>query len=254
MVRRIGRTSTVRTEPRWRTTHLAAATPLPAARPARSRVTRSGSWTPTARSTSTTPAADCWARWTAGSLLQHCRWWKASPPTAPTIWIVDAKSDKVYKYTGAAANAVRQPELPPAVSRLNSGNTSPKDIVTDGDILWVVNDSTTDKVFKYTISGIAGQGSWTITTSGGDQPHGDHDRSGQRQQHLDRRQRHRSRVSVQRCRDLSRTAAAMRPIDAFALAAGNTNPQGIADPPAPGSLLATETPVLLSLRRSSSPW
>ena len=30
----------------------------------------------------------------------------------------------------------------------------------------------------------------------------------------------------------------------FALAAGNTNPQGIADPPAPGSLLATETPVL----------
>ncbi len=30
----------------------------------------------------------------------------------------------------------------------------------------------------------------------------------------------------------------------FALAAGNTNPQGIADPPAPGSLLATETPAL----------
>ena len=30
----------------------------------------------------------------------------------------------------------------------------------------------------------------------------------------------------------------------FALAAGNTNPQGIADPPAPGSLLTTETPVL----------
>ena len=31
---------------------------------------------------------------------------------------------------------------------------------------------------------------------------------------------------------------------AFALAAGNTNPQGIADPPAPSSLLTTETPVL----------
>ena len=30
----------------------------------------------------------------------------------------------------------------------------------------------------------------------------------------------------------------------FALAAGNTNPQGIADPPAPSSLLVTETPVL----------
>ena len=33
----------------------------------------------------------------------------------------------------------------------------------------------------------------------------------------------------------------------FALAAGNTNPQGIADPPAPSSLLATETPVLAAL-------
>jgi hypothetical protein len=31
---------------------------------------------------------------------------------------------------------------------------------------------------------------------------------------------------------------------AFALAVGNTNPQGIADPPAPSSLLTTETPVL----------
>ena len=28
------------------------------------------------------------------------------------------------------------------------------------------------------------------------------------------------------------------------MAAGNTNPQGIADPPAPGSLLTTETPGL----------
>ena len=37
--------------------------------------------------------------------------------------------------------------------------------------------------------------------------------------------------------------AARRP-RTFALAAGNTNPQGIADPPAPGTLLATETPVL----------
>ena len=32
--------------------------------------------------------------------------------------------------------------------------------------------------------------------------------------------------------------------ETFPLAPGNTNPQGIADPPAPGSLLTTETPVL----------
>jgi hypothetical protein len=34
---------------------------------------------------------------------------------------------------------------------LNSGNKDAKGLVTDGSSLRVVNDSTTDKVFKYTL-------------------------------------------------------------------------------------------------------
>jgi hypothetical protein len=42
----------------------------------------------------------------------------------------------------------------------------------------------------------------------------------------------------------TRTSGSQAPAVSFALAAGNTNPQGIANPPAPGSLLVAETPVL----------
>ena len=44
--------------------------------------------------------------------------------------------------------------------------------MTDGSSLWVVNDSSTDKVFKYDLAGTL-QGSWTITGAG-DQPDGHH--------------------------------------------------------------------------------
>ena len=86
------------------------------------------------------------------------------------VWIVDSKSDKVYKYAGAAT---RLSGSQTAVSsfKLNSSNTSPKDIVTDGTSLWVVNDSSTDKVFKYGVAG-SFQGSWTISTSGASSPTG----------------------------------------------------------------------------------
>ena len=157
------------------------------------------------------------------------------------VWIVDAKSDKVYKYTGAATRLSGSQNAASSFS-LNSGNTSPKDIVTDGVNLWVVNDSTTDKVFKYTIAG-ALVSSWTITTAGATSPTGitidpanvsniwivD---SG-----TDRVYQYNAAATFA---NGSSHAADV----AFALAAGNTNPQGIADPPAPGSLLATETPVL----------
>ena len=54
---------------------------------------------------------------------------------------------------------------------------------------------------------------------------------------LDRRQRYRSRVSVQRGGQLANGGTKEADVS-FALAAGNTNPQGIADPPAPTSGLS----------------
>ncbi len=68
------------------------------------------------------------------------------------VWIVDAKSDKVYRYDGAASRLSGSQNAASSFN-LNSSNTSPKDLVTDGASIWVVNDSTTDKVFKYSLTG-----------------------------------------------------------------------------------------------------
>ena len=134
--------------------------------------------------------------WTAGTLASNATV-EGIATNGTDVWIVDAKSDKVFRYTGAASRLSGSQNAASSFS-LNSGNTSPKDIVTDGTSLWVVNDRTTDKVFKYTVAGTL-VGSWTID-SAQRQPDGHHDRSGQRQQHLDRRQRHRQRLPVQRRR------------------------------------------------------
>jgi archaellum component FlaF (FlaF/FlaG flagellin family) len=156
------------------------------------------------------------------------------------VWIVDAYSDKVYKYTGAASRLTGSQNAASSFS-LNSANTSPKDIVTNGLNLWVVNDSTSDKVFKYTTAGVL-VSSWTITTAGAKSPTGitldpkslsnlwivDNG--------TDRVYQYNAAASLA---NGSSHAADV----SFALAPGNTNPQGIADPPAPGSLLATDTTV-----------
>ena len=80
--------------------------------------------------------------------------------------------------------ALGQPDAASSFS-LNSSNSHPKDIVTDGTSIWVVNDSSTDKVFKYTVGGTL-LGSWTINGAGGS-PTGITIDPDQRQQHLDRR-------------------------------------------------------------------
>ncbi len=89
--------------------------------------------------------------WTAGTLASNATV-EGIATNGTDIWIVDAKSDKVFKYTGAATRTSGTQNAASSFS-LNSSNTSPKDIVTDGTSLWVVNDSTTDKVFKYSVSG-----------------------------------------------------------------------------------------------------
>ena len=144
------------------------------------------------------------------------------------VWIVDAKSDKVYRYAGAAGRLSGSQNAASSFS-LNSGNKDATDIVTNGVHLWVVNNSTTDKVFKYTLAGSL-VGSWTIT-SGGGSPTG-------------------ITIDPTNVSDIwivdsasdrvyqftaaaSRTSGSQSPAASFALAAGNTNPQGIADPPAP---------------------
>lgn len=148
------------------------------------------------------------------------------------VWIVDASGDKVYKYSGAAGLTSGSQNSSFNFS-LNSGNRNPKDIVTDGSYLYVVNDTnSSDKVFKYTLTGSL-VGSWTIATTDAKSPTGitldpsnpSHlwivDNGTDRVYQYDN--------AVTRTRD-SQSASTW-----FALAAGNTNPQGIADPPPAGS-------------------
>jgi hypothetical protein len=91
----------------------------------------------------------------------------------------------------------------------------------------VVNDTTTDKVFKYTLAGSL-VGSWTITSGGGSPTGITIDPANVSDVWI---------VDNATDRVYQFTAAAMRtsgnqsPAASFVLAAGNTNPQGIADPP-----------------------
>ncbi len=178
--------------------------------------------------------------WTAGTLSTKAVV-EGIATNGTDIWIVDAYSDKVYKYAGGAARLSGTWTATSSLS-LNSANKSPKDIVTNGVHLWVVNDSTPDKVFKYTIAG-ALVSSWTITTAGATSPTGitidpaNVNNIWIVDNGTDRVYQYNAAVNFA---NGSSHAADV----SFALAAGNTNPQGIADPPAPGSLLAIETPVL----------
>ena len=108
--------------------------------------------------------------WTAGTLATNATV-EDITVYGNDVWIVDAKSDKVYHYNGAASRLSGSQNAASSFS-LNSSNTNPTGIVTDGTNLWVVNDGRpTDKVFKYTLAGSL-VGSWTISTSGATSPTG----------------------------------------------------------------------------------
>jgi hypothetical protein len=110
-----------------------------------------------------------------------------------------------------------------------------------------VNDSTTDKVFKYTLAG-SFQGSWTISTAGATSPTGitiDPSNGSQNIWIVDSGTDKVYQYADARNLNSGSRAATV----SFALAVGNTNPQGIADPLTAGSMLAnplqtaTATPV-----------
>ena len=173
--------------------------------------------------------------WTAGGLPSNATV-EGITTNGTDVWIVDARQDKVFKYTGAASRLSGSQNAASSFS-LNSSNTGPKDIVTDGTYLWVVNDSSTDKVFKYNLSGTL-QGSWTISGAGSS-PTGITlnpssvgnlwivDSGTDRVYQFDNA--------------AGRTSGSQSPSTSFALAADNTNPQGIADPPSGGTVAAVST-------------
>jgi hypothetical protein len=150
------------------------------------------------------------------------------------IWLVDSYADKVYKYTGAASlrsgsqNAVSSFSL---VNGRKGHDTNPQDIVTDGTSFWVVDGSAL-KVFKYTLSGSL-LGSWAIDPAN-TSPTG-----------ITINPNNVSDIWIvdngtdkvyQYVGAATRTSGSQSAAATFALAGNNTNPQGIADPPVPGTI------------------
>ena len=171
--------------------------------------------------------------WSAGGLSSSAQL-TGIATNGTDIWLVDSYADKVYKYTGAASRLSGSQNAASSFSLASgkNGNTNPQDIVTDGTSFWVV-DGTALKVFKYTLSG-SSLGSWSHRP-GKHASDRHHDRSDQRQQHLDRGQRHGQGLPVhgrgQPHLGQPERGGDLRP------GAGNTNPQGIADPPPADTLL-----------------
>jgi hypothetical protein len=164
--------------------------------------------------------------WTAGSLPSNATV-EGIATNGADIWIVDARQDRVYRYTGAASRLSGSQNAASSFA-LNSSNRDPKDVVTDGAHHWVVNDTFfTDKVFKYTLSGSL-VGSWTINSGGGSPTGITIDPASVSDIWI---VDNASDRVYQYAAAASRTSGSQSPASSFALAAGNTNPQGIADPP-----------------------
>jgi sugar lactone lactonase YvrE len=186
------------------------------------------------------PAGTLLGSWTAGSLASNAEV-EGFATNGTDVWIVDSRQDKVFKYTGAASRLSGSQNAASSFN-LAGGNNNPKGIVTDGTSIWVVNDGGTDKVYKYTMTG-ALLGSWTITGAGSTPTGITLDPTGPG--HLWVVDGGTDRV-YEYSGALTRISGSQSPSSNFVLAAGNSNPQDIADPVGAGVSLAPTATTLTS--------
>jgi hypothetical protein len=173
--------------------------------------------------------------WTAGGLRTP----EGIATDGTNIWIVDARQKQIFYYEDAALTAVDRSAT--SSFALDGSNTKAKGITTDGSFIWVVNDNKVDTVFKYNLAGTL-LGSWiidsanakptgiTIDPSGGSNIWIVDSGKDQVFQYTD----------AATLIDGSQDADALLSFN-LDVAAGNTNPQGIADPPPQLSQTVTST-------------
>ncbi len=175
--------------------------------------------------------------WTLGSISSSAQL-QGIATNGTDIWVTDSYQDKVYRYSGAASRLSGSQNAVSSFS-LNKNNKNAKGIVTDGVSIWTVDDSSSNKVFKYTLSGSL-LGSWSID-SANSTPSG-----------LTINPNNVSDIWIvdsgtdrvyQYTGAATRTSGSQSAAANFALAAGNTNPQGIADPPGVELTAPASTPV-----------
>jgi subtilisin family serine protease len=173
--------------------------------------------------------------WTAGTLASNATV-QGIATDGTHVWLVDSRADRVYYYANAASRLSGSQTATSFL--LGTGNTNPTDLVFGSDgttrSLWVVNSGSTDRVYRYTLgtNGLSTTTptSWLLNSANStptgitlDPSNGSFDiwvvDSG-----TDRVYRYAN----------ARNLTSPTLTSSFALAAGNTNPQGIADPPPAG--------------------
>jgi DNA-binding beta-propeller fold protein YncE len=194
------------------------------------------------------PGGTLLGSWSAGGLSSSAQL-TGIATNGTDIWLVDSSADKVYKYTGAASRLSGSQTAASSFSLSShghSGNGNPQDMVTDGTSFWVV-DGSAHMVFKYTLSGSL-LGSWTIDPAN-THPTG-----------ITINPNNVSDIWIvdngtdkvyQYIGAASRISGSQNAAATFALAAGDTNPQGLADPP-PADMLLTSATAPLGPGQSSA--
>jgi uncharacterized repeat protein (TIGR01451 family) len=161
----------------------------------------------------------------------------AVSPSGDQLWIVDRDKKRVL-YFESGKTLTSGEVKPTSMFSLPKANDKPKGITTDGQFLWIVDDDKSkEQVFKYTIGGTL-LGSWEISDKALEEPTGItvDPNGGETLWIVDRKSK-----SVYQFDHATGLVSGTKASDAvFALAAGNTDPQGIADPRP--QLLANEAP------------
>jgi outer membrane protein assembly factor BamB len=168
-----------------------------------------------------TPGGTLLGSWSAGGLPSGASM-SGVATDGTNIWLLDATTNKIFYYAGAASRLTGSQNAASSF-KLNKSDNWPANLVTDGKSIWVVDLS---KVFKYTVAGSL-LGSWKFDPA-------DLDATGIT---IDP-----NNVSTiwtvdaytkkvyQYTGAASRTSGSQNADATFALAPGDTNPQGIADP------------------------
>jgi hypothetical protein len=151
------------------------------------------------------------------------------------IWIVDARSDRVYYYQNAASRLTGTQNATTSFA-LTTGNAGPKDVVwgTQSGVsyLWVVNDASTDRVFRYTLnaSGVATASTSWLINSANSRPTGIAVDPSNATMDIWISDNNTDRI-YRYTNGRTATAPTLASSFALAVASGNGNVQGIADPP-----------------------
>ncbi len=178
--------------------------------------------------------------WAAGSLSSTATV-EGIATDGTHIWIVDSKSDRVYFYENAASRRSGS-QAAANSSVLASGNTNPKDLVYGKDVqgngyIWIVNDASTDRVFRYAVDSISGRitilNSWNLNAANKN-PTGITLDPGATSGDLWIVDNGATKQVFKYTNGRSSTAPAGTSV--FLLSAANSNPQGIADPPPASSM------------------